>query len=304
MADFKFPCPRCGQQIQCDTGYSGTQINCPACQQAIVVPPVTTAGGPIPGAAAIRPPMPAKSRTSRNILAIAAAVVVLAGLGLGGWYGWSAIKIHNAGRNLIGWWKLDDGGGTVAKDSSHSFKGNDGKLVGDPKWTKGKKGGALRLDGGQYVSLDDIFQGGYNEISIACWVKHGKSQWQNIVERSAWDNPDGIGLMMDYNGTSVSFGHYAIVCATSKADVQDNQWHHVAGTMRQSGSDYIYSIYVDGKLDNTATNSTGLTPTDRGWAIGARYDGTWTYRGLVEDVRIYDRALSAPEIQAIYAEKK
>ena len=226
-------------------------------------------------------------------------MVVLAGLVTAGWFGYSKFKNYAAVPNLVGWWKLDDGGGTVAKDSSHAFKGDDGKLVGKPKWAKGKKGGALQLDGNQYVSLGSILQGSYKEITIACWVKHGQSQWQNIVERSVWDKSDGIGLMMDYNSTSVSFGHYGIVCATSKANVQDDQWHHVAGTMRQSGSDYVYSIYVDGKLDNTATNSMGLTPTEHSWAIGARYDGSWGYRGLVEDVRIYDRALSAPEIQAI-----
>jgi hypothetical protein len=236
----------------------------------------------------------------RKILLVIAVVLVLAGLGLGGWFGYSAIKMRKAGQNLIGWWKLADGSGTVVKDSTHAIKGNDGTLVGDPKWAKGRTGGALRFDGNQYVSLGEIFQGGYDEISIACWVKHGRSQWQNIVERSMWDRPDGIGLMMDYNGTSVTFGHYGIVGASSKADVQDNQWHHVAGTMSKSGSEYIYSIYVDGKLDGTATSSTGLAPTDHGWAIGARYDGSWRYRGLIEDVRIYNRALSGTEIQAIY----
>jgi hypothetical protein len=298
MAEFIFPCPQCGQNIQCDTGYSGKQINCPACQQAIVVPQEPHSGVTAPQ------PVAAKPRTLRNILAIAAAVVVLAGLGLGGWFGWSKLKNYKAVPNLVGWWKLDDGGGTVAKDSSHAFKGNDGKLAGKPKWAKGRNGGALQLNGNQYVSLGDILQGSYTEISIACWVKHGQSQWQNIVERSMWDNPDGIGLMMDYNGTSVTFGHYGPASARSNATVQDNQWHHVAGTMRQSGSDYVYSIYVDGKLDNTTTNSMGLAATGHGWAIGARYDGTWTYRGLVEDVRIYDRALSAPEIQAIYTGQK
>ena len=38
MAEFKFSCPQCGQHIQCDPGYSGAQINCPSCQQSIVVP--------------------------------------------------------------------------------------------------------------------------------------------------------------------------------------------------------------------------------------------------------------------------
>ena len=295
MAEFKFPCPQCNQNIQCDTGYSGTQINCPACHQAIVVPQPQRSG-------VARHPVPAKSRTLRNVLVIAAAVVVLAGLG--GWFGYSKFKNYTAVPNLAGWWKLDDGGGTVANDSSHAFKGNAGKLVGKPKWAKGRNGGALQFNGNQYVSLGNILQGSYTEISIACWVKHGQSQWQNIVERSVWDKSDGIGLLMDYNGTSVTFGHYGIVGASSKVNVQDNQWHHVAGTMRQSGSDYVYSIYVDGKLDNTATNSMGLTATEHGWAIGARYDGTWGYHGLIEDVRIYDRALSDSEIQAIYTEKK
>ena len=38
MAEFKFPCPLCGQNISCDTRYAGSQIHCPACQQTIVVP--------------------------------------------------------------------------------------------------------------------------------------------------------------------------------------------------------------------------------------------------------------------------
>ena len=292
MAEFKFFCPQCGRQIQCDTGYAGTQINCPACHQSRR----RAAGAALRLGRPTRP-APAESQTLRNVLVIATAVVVLAGLVVGGWFGYSKLKNYKAVPNLVGWWKLDDGSGTMAKDSSHAFKGNDGKLVGKPKWVKGRKGGALQLNGNQYVSLGDILQGSYTEITIACWVKHGQLPMAEHRGEKRVDKSDGIGLMMDYNTTSVTFGHYGIVGASSKIDVQDNQWHHVAGTMRQSGSDYVYSIYVDGKLDNTATNAMGLTPTENGWAIGARYDGTWGYRGLVEDVRIYDRALSAPEIR-------
>jgi DNA-directed RNA polymerase subunit RPC12/RpoP len=39
MAEFKFTCPQCKQHIQCDSSYIGSQINCPACRQAIIVPP-------------------------------------------------------------------------------------------------------------------------------------------------------------------------------------------------------------------------------------------------------------------------
>lgn len=200
----------------------------------------------------------------------------------------------------IGWWKLNASRGTVARDSTHFLMGNNGKLVRGPKWVKGRKGNALRFNGNQYVALGNIFQGSYDEISIACWIKHPSSQWQAIVERSVWDNPDGIGLWTDYNRTSATFGHYSIGEVKSVANVQDNEWHHLVGTMSKSGSDYIYSIYVDGHLDGTMTNSVGLSSTMNPWAIGARYDGTWTYEGLIEDVRIFDRALTPAEVRKLY----
>lgn len=112
MPEFKFSCPQCGQRIQCDTAYVGAQINCPACQQAItvpqasgaaapppVLPPVTPAGRATaaPVAAPRQPtaPLPVKkSHTLRNVLVITACVVfvVLAGLGVLGWMGYSKFK--------------------------------------------------------------------------------------------------------------------------------------------------------------------------------------------------------------------
>ena len=43
MSDFKFACPECGQRISCDTGYSGTQFNCPACRKPLTVPAASVA---------------------------------------------------------------------------------------------------------------------------------------------------------------------------------------------------------------------------------------------------------------------
>jgi len=241
---------------------------------------------------------------------------------------------------LIGRWKLDDGNGTVAKDSSPNH--HDGRLgsggggMGQsiiiqkggpmpdvlpgnrfdnggwrmpvaagaagslPVWTQGRNGGALQFNGaGQYVSLGNILEDGYAELSIACWVKHPRSGWQHIVERSTWDNLDGIGLMMDYSGASVDFGHYGQQ-VMSRTVVQDDQWHHVVGTLSRDGADYVYSIFVDGKWDNAVTNSLGFIPSSNGWGIGARYNGSWNYQGLIEDVRIYDRALKEDEVKQIY----
>ena len=61
--------------------------------------------------------------------------------------------------DLVGWWRLDDGSGTTAIDSSGS--GNDGTLNGDPKWVAGKVGGALEMDGGDFVEVP-----GVSEIAV------------------------------------------------------------------------------------------------------------------------------------------
>ena len=124
MAEFKFSCPQCGQHIQCDTGYAGAQINCPSCQQSIVVPQAPRSAA-APPAAPVPPPAPPglatrqsttipatgrrfagapgaqpaakpKSKVLKTVLVITACVVVLAGLGAGGWFGFTKYKEHKA----------------------------------------------------------------------------------------------------------------------------------------------------------------------------------------------------------------
>jgi DNA-directed RNA polymerase subunit RPC12/RpoP len=100
MAEFKFSCPQCGQKIRGDVGYAGLPINCPACQQPIVVPPPPSQS-PIPPAtraAAVKPPgrfkLPVLKRFKlppRRILLIAGvsaaalAAVIITTIYLGFW---------------------------------------------------------------------------------------------------------------------------------------------------------------------------------------------------------------------------
>ena len=224
----------------------------------------------------------------------------------------SASNGGDAGEHLIGWWRLDDGSGTVAKDSSPSPYPHDGTLMNGPAWMQdpGPSEMSLQFNGrDQHVSLGNALQGKYEELSIACWVKHAKSGFREFIERNVWDQPDGIAMAMSGDGTgSVLFGHYQNNWVQSKTPVQDGHWHHIVGTIAPGEGDasYVYKIYVDGKLDNTALGSEGFTATATnglGWSIGARNDGTWAYDGLIGDVRIYDHALSADEVEAIYAEQ-
>jgi outer membrane lipoprotein-sorting protein len=124
MAEFKFACPQCGQHIQCDSGYSGAQINCPSCQQSIVVPQapriaaaphavpppplappglstkqsttVPAAGQRFAGAPGTQPTPKSKSKALKTVLVITACLVVMAGLGVGLWFGIPKYKEHKA----------------------------------------------------------------------------------------------------------------------------------------------------------------------------------------------------------------
>jgi len=135
MAEFKFSCPLCNQRIQCDTGYAGMQINCPSCNKAIIVPhsaaappasavrPAYEAPPPPPppssapalatrqsttipaggqrfaGAPGAQPPPKPKSKALKTVLVITACVVVLAGLGAGGWFGLTKFKAHQGAQS-------------------------------------------------------------------------------------------------------------------------------------------------------------------------------------------------------------
>lgn len=77
MAEFKFSCPQCGRHIQCDTGYSGRQINCPICQKSIVVPQ-TLAAISTPVADTIQ----IKKSTLKKVAAVALCVLIVAGIGV------------------------------------------------------------------------------------------------------------------------------------------------------------------------------------------------------------------------------
>jgi RNA polymerase sigma factor (sigma-70 family) len=236
--------------------------------------------------------------TKAKTVAVTGAAVVLVGASIP-LAGMTVIALQNP-PGQIGWWKLNQGSGTTISDSSRLF-GHSGKILHDGfQWVKGRQGEALQLTGRQHVLLGNIYQGGYNQISIACWIRMPSASWESIVERSSWDNPDGIGLWADYLGHGVSFGHYLTGYVRSQTTVQDDQWHHVVGTMAKSPDGYVYSIYVDGNLDNTMTNTVGLASTTRPWTIGGRYDGSWRYSGVVSDVRIFDKALSPAEVRRIY----
>jgi hypothetical protein len=300
MAEFKFPCPQCNQTIQCDTGYSGTQINCPACHQAIVVPQPPRSG-------VARQPVPAKSRAARNVLVVAATVVVLAGLGLGGWLGYLKYNRGHLPSGLVALWSGEG-------DGKDSLGRNNGTLV-NVTLTDGLAGQAFHLNGtNAYVQIPDSADLKPKNITVAAWVKFDVQEspnanlpgQQSIVFKLNTRDPrqgnfTGYNLLKNVNQFAFSIGSAGgdQVIANSTTVPQVGVWYFLAGTYdRNSGQ---LKIYVNGVQEGSAHAQFPLNCGTRPLFIGTT--GEWwdgKLQGDVDRVAIFNRALSAGEIQSVY----
>ncbi len=206
----------------------------------------------------------------------------------------------NTGR-LVAWWKLDDGSGDIAVDSSGN--GHNGTLVGDTSWVDGIDGGALAFDGdGDYVDIgkDQSFDI-TNQITVSAWIKVNSfdKDWQTIVAKGdrAWRLQRNWGdstLEFACSGLVVPGTDWGPIYGTT--DVNDEHWHHVAGVYDE---EKIY-LYIDGNLDASAAAPGKIRVNDEPVYIGENSQmPNRFWNGLIDDVRIYSYALSTEEISEI-----
>jgi hypothetical protein len=297
MAEFKFFCPQCGQHIQCDTSFSGTQIDCPICKQSVAVPQ------PPRAASAARPPVTAKSRTLRNALVIAAAALVLAAFVIGGWYGFSKIKMHIARGHLppglVSLWSGDG-------NANDSVGGNNGTMTGSAKFGPGKVGQGFVFDGrnGSGVTLDNPDSLQLQDFTIEAWIKRGNNRvvsYGSGGNASLFDSGWGGGYLLGMlaNG-ELFFDRLGDAVAQLGPKITDSTFHHVALT--KAGSTVVF--YLDGTAYPIPSYTTTFTFTS---SIGFGYQADsrdQSFLGTIDEIGFFNRALSASEIQAIYTSQK
>jgi hypothetical protein len=205
--------------------------------------------------------------------------------------------------NLVGWWKFDEVSGKTAVDSSrHKRKG---LLKGDLSFKNnsvpGQIGKALKLDGeDDYVQITG-YKGvtGTGPRTVSAWVKTTSRRSEFV----SW-GLDDFGQMFIFGiirghgmGITPSGGYYY-----SGAKVHDDEWHHVAVVVDEVQLPNLHDdvrLYEDGEL--AEIHDIGLLdlwPINTGSELDVRIGRR--LKGLIDDVRIYDRPLSEDEVKTLF----
>ena len=249
----------------------------------------------------------------RNLLVLSSAVLlaglVVAAATLTGADGAGPGKAPPGGLDadphLAAWWKFDDASGTTAADSSpHGRAGTlQGGLAFDKDSVPGRIGKALSLDGKGSVEV-----AGYKGVTgtaprtVAAWVKTKAPKG----EVAAWGRAEfgkmwTFGFIRGRMGVTPKGGYFYMNPSTS-----DDVWHHVAAVVVEAEVPNLHDhvrLYLDGEPD--PIHDIGLLdlwPIETGSDLNVRIGGG--FAGLIDDVRIYDRALSDDEVKALFAPSK
>jgi hypothetical protein len=201
-----------------------------------------------------------------------------------------------ADAELIGWWKLDEGSGTTATDSSGN--GNDASFQGAPVWVEdGKLGKALRFNGSSdYLAAPDSESLDINgdQVSMAAWINGEDWPAANHIVRKVADTGTGSIYMIRVQPDTVrvylntSAGESLI--QGTKA-LPTNEWNHVAVTYNGAEA----HIYVNGEVDVSMDVSGELTQSDNELRIG-RGEPAGYFMGMIDDVRLYNHGLTESEL--------
>jgi hypothetical protein len=208
---------------------------------------------------------------------------------------------------LVGWWKFDETSGTVAYDSSGN--GNDGILINGPIWHSGKIGGALSFDGSNdRVKLPYTIFDGFVNSTFALWFLENQNNTDHHHFFSAATTSNSNRFLLGLNSSGKLNYHDDATNDISRITYQYSEalvdWCYIVLVRSMTGS----SLYIDGNLKaNVSYTNSNLTIVQNGlWlggdqdSVGGGWSSTQQLNGLLDDVRIYNRALSAEEVQTLY----
>lgn len=199
---------------------------------------------------------------------------------------------------LVAWWKFNETSGDTAADSAGT---NTGTLhnMDDVAWTSGKFGNALDFDGiNDYVDVGNNPSIQVDMFTLTAWIKARETgqNWQTILgfERGS----HAVSLLsnghLHYGWQGVRKG------GEGTTDLRSGQWTFVTVTRDY---DSQVCLYVNGELENSFLGDVDSTFSHSAKIGGDTIDGEY-FDGAIDDVRLYNYALSQADIAAVFTGKE
>jgi hypothetical protein len=219
-----------------------------------------------------------------------------------------------SGRNAVGYWKFDEGSGTTANNSGNggsALNGTFGTGNSAPTWTNsGKFNKALSFNGSNYIGPININPWIRNTeyITITGWYYHNAdtsgAPW-GIMTTTAAPDQDGFWWHIKYPGNFFYLRTEDNVNGESDGTgtpfVSSGNWYYIATVVGNNKVD----VYVNGKLYWSWTTNAGFS-----WSnvnsdpvylyLGSSYDTTSGINGMLDEVKLYNYALTSEEIKQDY----
>ena len=206
-----------------------------------------------------------------------------------------AVRV-SLGADLIGEWRFDEGAGVEARDSSDSD--NHGNLVGDPQWVTGIFSNALDFNGNDYIDCGDgnNLDPGDRSFTVEAWFKWDGTSNENII----YNKEDLYEARV-----SAGYCHYAWRPhwnwdGGTSFSVIAEEWYHMV-VAYDKVKQYFYKngelVYSRNQTGNIGENASKLLVGARGNTVPRNY-----FNGIIDEVRIYNEALSLTQIQRSYVQ--
>lgn len=187
-------------------------------------------------------------------------------------------------------------------DTSGFFVNSDGTGMGGVGFYNDPvRGNVLSLDGSNdYVDCGNTWKFDFDISTVTAWIKIDASGWPTNWTAIVTKGDSTWRLQRNEPGSyvnSVSFVSNGLTPFQVKGytSVADNSWHHIAGVYEWGEA---LCIYIDGELDNSVAASGSIVSDSRNVWIGgnSQFPGNYLFRGLIDDVRIYNHVLEEDEI--------
>jgi hypothetical protein len=200
---------------------------------------------------------------------------------------------------------FSEGEGTTAFDSSDN--GNDGTINGT-KWTEGFFVHALKFDGvDDYVQISDdisLHLDSEESMTFEFWIKtNGSGEESALFHKYSTLNPNPYYLLtLTSNGKfkgQIRDSYELYSNLTSNSTITDGKWHYITFVIDRVADKL--TVYIDGNVDNMTDDLTiGTSTNNADLFMGKTASNDRYYNGSLDEIRIYDRALSAREVEDHY----